>query len=193
MPDRRPDYDHILATRPEGGMVRALEQQGRRLRQEQRVGQPVAEEVAAAVVDEVENIRFRAQLETARTIPNNSFTAVVFDTIDYEPMGVYNGLTGLFTCPNKAAGVYAITAAVSIVLNNAGTTVILSLFHNGVEVSRGTRFETHSAGTYGVSVSDLLLLEVDDTVGVGIFHLDGGNRLTDVGVKRNHFSMHRLS
>ena len=47
MGEHRPQYDHILSVRPESVTLRALEQQSRRLRHEQRVGQVVA--AAAAV------------------------------------------------------------------------------------------------------------------------------------------------
>lgn len=192
MADRRPEFDHILATRPEGELVRAFERQGRDLRHEQRVGQIDEITTAAALSTETPDAAFRATRSTAQSIPISSLEKIIFTTIDYNPQGAYDTATGLFTVPNNASGIYSVTATVAMVLVNAGSLLFIGIIVNGTEVSRGVRIELHSGGTYAVSVSDHLNLVGGDQVAAHVLQNDG-TRNTEAAAKSNHFSAVRLS
>ena len=195
MPDREPVYDHILISRPEGKMLRFLEQQARRIRHEQRVGQSlvVAPVTAAAVINN--NQRARAHRTTAQSgLSSGSTTLLVFNVEDYDFGGGYDTSTGRYTAGTGAGGVYAVSGNVQITgIVVAGTIIYLTIFLNGTEYARGNRIETHSAGIYGVSVTDLILVSPNDIVDIRVFHNDGGNRSTEGSLSTGHFSIHRLS
>ena len=153
---------------------------------------PFAPSVAAAVIDEAVNQRFRATRSTAQSIPLSSLEKVIFNVIDYNPQGAYDITTGIFTVPDSAAGIYAVTATVTLVLVNAGSLLFMGLVVNGTEISRGERIELHSGGTYAVSVTDHLNLAAGDEVAAHVLQNDGV-RNTEAASKSNHFSMVRLS
>ncbi len=193
MADRRPDFDHILSTRPEGEIVRGFERQARALRHEQRVGQvdPALIEAPEVVVPTIH--RFRATRNTLQVIPDAAATTMLFTTEDYNPQGAYDSATGIFTVPSGATGVYSVAATVAVILVNASSLLYIAIFVNGTEVSRGDQLEAHSAGAFSASVSDHLNLVPEDEVLIKVFHSDGANRNTEGTSKFNHFSMARVA
>lgn len=136
---------------------------------------------------------FHANRATSQTITTGTFTAIVFTAEDYDPQGVHDTATGVFTVPAGAGGVYAITATVSINITAADIEVIIGIFVGGVEISRGVHTETHGSGIRGVTVTDFIELAAADTVDIRIFHNRGSNQSTEASAKSNYFAAHRVN
>ena len=134
--------------------IQALEAQVNKLK-----AAPVssAKETAAQGVNPFETIptiiKARAYREAAYSFAASNITAVVFDTISFDPFNIVSTVTGNITPP--LPGYYQVSAAVAG-LPSVTAYFAASLYKNGGEATRGNQLYL-SASIYFVSnVSDLI-------------------------------------
>ncbi len=174
-------------------MLRSLEEQARRLRHEQRIGQQI-ETAAVAAATGIPTIRARAHRTAAQTgIAASAFRLIVFNVEDYDLGGGFSISTGRYTVPQGAGGYYFVHCMATLVVGDAATIIIPSIHKNAVESARGDRVTVHAAGNFGVMASDVMELVGGDIVDFRIFHTDGSDASTEVGAQSNRFAVHRLS
>ena len=136
--------------------------------------------------------RARSQRAAAQTMVKSTFDVIEFDTEDYDPSGDMDvATTWDYTVP--VTGRYLVTAAATITMATAGKLAMLSIFVDGVEASRGVRFEAHSAMFAGVSVTDVLELTVAEKVDIRIFHDEASDADLSADPESNRFAVHALS
>ena len=102
----------------------------------------------------------RAYRNTTQSIPNATWTTVVWDQEDWDDGGDYNTTNGLFTAP--ADGVYMVTAALFFASTTwtAGQRAALTVYKNGSQLARldrvvapGTTFSMALQGAVLVKLS----------------------------------------
>ncbi len=137
--------------------------------------------------------RARAIRTAVQALGSGVFTKLQFDIEDYDPFGDYDHTVDYeYTVP--VSGRYAIHATAHIVDVANAKLIILSIYVNGVEASRGQRFITHgNIDTNGLVVSDILDLTVGDDVDIRLYHNHGANRNLVAHATSNHFAIHAMS
>lgn len=107
--------------------------------------------------------KFRAYRNSAQNTSGGSYAKINFDSENFDTGNNFDSSTNYrFTAP--VAGFYQFSGAVN--LPTGGTTIlILTLYKNGVEVSRGNQIaNTATTNSNGAVVTDLLQLSSSDYV-----------------------------
>jgi hypothetical protein len=111
---------------------------------------------------------------SGQIIPNAVSTTLTWDAAKvYDTNGALNAATGIFTAPET--GYYSITAGILYSSNTwaAGDPMDLNVVKNGVIVKSHRQNTTASTTNFGVDVSDIVFLAVNDTLSVSAFHSRG--------------------
>jgi hypothetical protein len=119
---------------------------------------------------------------TSIALPATTYTLAKFNTIDYQVGSNYSTTTGLFTVPAGWGGFYAITGACSI----QGTTPTNSLtliYKNGAQYKKGQQIGATS--TSGSVFSQILKLDVGDTISIYAFAASGASMTINIGVENS--------
>lgn len=104
----------------------------------------------------------RAHLSAAQSIAAETFTKVAFGNAIVNVLGNYDAAQARFTTPEF--GVYDVSATVMFNSAAAGQRILLSIFTNGNETSRGTDVTLGAASDATAHVSDSMRLAAGDTI-----------------------------
>lgn len=116
---------------------------------------------------------FRAWLSSNQSMPDSSFTTIVFDTESVDAGGYYDNGTGAFTPP---AGQYAFVAAVRGWFGNAGTKFSASIAKNGSLIATGQVFTAVASDQLTSVILATAEANGDDAFTVQCWHNDGTTR-----------------
>ena len=139
--------------------------------------------------------RIRATRATTQSIPDSTFTTLVFSTEVYDNLGEYNHTTGVFTAIN--AGYYQVNAfSLSAGAVWATNKVwYLSLYKDGALYSHGSRKSSDVTVTenFDSMFSDQIYLTAGQYIDIRVWHNQGAAVNTLGDAAWNYFSVHRLS
>ncbi len=123
---------------------------------------------------------YRSAASGVQAVGSGAFTVIQFASESFDSNNNFDSTTNYnYTVPK--AGFYQLNAWTdgSTNVDGAGIAYILSVFKNGAEIVRSGRFDTEVAALtvgFGLTVSSLEQLAVNDTVDIRIFQNSGGNR-----------------
>jgi len=125
----------------------------------------------------------RAYRANAQTIPDSTWTKIEIDTDSFDPTNITD-LVNHRIIPT-IAGYYQVNGSLNISVPTV-TALVVSLFKNTTEVSRGGQFVSE----YGGSVSDLIYLNGStDYIELKIYQISGGTRNLIIDSPRNYLSV----
>jgi hypothetical protein len=132
-----------------------------------------------------------------QSIPNNSFTVVNFEDVDYDPLSlVTTGAGWVFTCP--VDGYYLVTATVTWASTTAwdpAEDAQIEVFKNGVSVGMLARRDGYPAATalaVSLSGADVIACSTGDTLDVRAFQNTGAALALLNDSLYNHVSVTRI-
>lgn len=108
--------------------------------------------------------KFRATRNAAANTGNAAFAVIAMDTEQYDTNN--NHSAGVYTAP--VAGFYHFCGGCNVSGVGAGGTVVLSLFKNGTEYTRGQQ-TTIPSQVVSANVADTIQLAAGDTVDVRVY------------------------
>jgi hypothetical protein len=130
-----------------------------------------------------------------QSIPSGSAMVVNFDTQELDSdSAVSTGAGWTFTCPTGKGGLYHFSAVIGFEPWSVAATVFPSIWQNGTEKQRGSRFVTAAADPAPyVTLSADLVLAAGDTVQVKIAHQAGVNKTLESSTSAsNRICIHRV-
>mgnify|MGYP007071602692 CR=1 FL=1 len=121
----------------------------------------------------------RCYSAAGQSIPDNAYTIVNFNTVDFDPDGlVTTGSDWAFTAP--VGGRYAVTACAAFVASTAWAETeagLLAIFVEGVNVSKLARKDHYSSAStvvMTISGSDLVSLDAGERLDIRVYQNSGG-------------------
>lgn len=139
--------------------------------------------------------RVAAYRSTAQSIPNATWTTVIFTAEEFDNLSEYNTSTGVFTA--NAAGYYLVSARVLSTSRTwaIGEEWICSIYKNSSYEVHGTRWHAHAAHSdYADSqVAAVVYLAASDTIAIRVRHTQGAAINTHADADYMRLNIHRLS
>lgn len=129
---------------------------------------------------------------TPQTVPNNTDTTIVFDTVETDTHGSYNASTGVFTAP--APGLYKIDASVRLDLTiGTATATYAYVQKNGSGVRAQTyQYQDLTAADVSLRPTDLVRLNAGDTITVRAAQFSTNSGATSATTFQTYLNIHRL-
>ena len=129
----------------------------------------VPQQVVAAQTNQPYAYRY---LSAAQSIPNNAFTAVLYDTAVGTQIGItYNAATGEFTLPE--AGIYLVSAVSAFAASSAGTQRAAQIQLNGTPQTQAGIPPSASTAVPIVPVATILNCAQGDKIIVAVYQASG--------------------
>jgi len=142
-------------------------------------GIPVANNVGVLANPPIAKMRN----SVAQSIPNNTNTALTWDTEDWDTVGGHSTVTNTsrYTCQSGYAGYYLVHAAVAWASNATGVRDIW-VMKNGVDVPGSMiTVQAPPAGVWSQISETTVQLAVGDYIEAIVLQTSGGALLTDLG------------
>lgn len=115
----------------------------------------------------------KAHRESSQTIANNTYSTVIFDTVDTDVLGEYNNSTGIFTA--KDDGVYAISVITSWDAMNSSKDYRTIILDNGGYVFEKRDIPPTNTATWGQPLTYYAKLTAGQNLRVQVYQNSGGN------------------
>lgn len=127
---------------------------------------------------------------TGQSIPNSTFTTVIYDTEFEDDFGIYDNTTGVFTA--KQDGIFLFNFAIAYSANSSGARGSAVLV-NGVDRKVCNSVPATAApSVHTSSGTRLLRLAKNDTVEMEAIQTSGGNLNLSTSANNNYFSINSL-
>mgnify|MGYP003152065754 CR=1 FL=1 len=133
---------------------------------------------------------FKYSLSAAQSIPNTTYTKIVYDTLIWDTDSAVS--SGTFTTPTGKGGKYYFQGSVEIGGIDDAEFVNIAIYKDSTSQEVARWYSTSSDDDIRAKVSIVLDLAAGETVSIYVYHNEGGSRDTKGGEESAKFLGYKL-